>query len=93
VSWGSVRQTLGPDGLPLHIEYRDARGQLVRTLSFSDVQEHGGRRIPTRWVMRPADQPRQYTEILIEAIAFDVPVADEQFEPGASRLAREADNG
>jgi outer membrane lipoprotein-sorting protein len=74
--WYWVRQQ---DSLPARIEYYDEDGQLIRTMVFQDIETMGGRRIPTRWVMRNERKENHYTEIVLEEIEFDVSIPDRIF--------------
>jgi len=60
--------------IPLQEDFYDEHGKLVRSLTFEDVREIGGRRIPTRWVMQPLDEPGKQTVLTIESITFNVPI-------------------
>jgi len=80
VVWDRLVQRVRSEGVPVEVEYRDARGTTLRRLSFHDVREMGGRRIPTRWVMEPLDRPGQRTEIVIEEVEFGVPIPASLFE-------------
>ena len=80
VVWGRIEIWVHrEDLLPLAQAYFDDRGRLVRTLTFSDVRTVGGRRVPTRWVMQPADEPTKRTTVVLEEAVYDRPIADEVF--------------
>ncbi len=80
VVWGrivySVRKS---DFVPLKEEFYDERGALVRTMIFTDVRSMGGRRVPTRWEMRPQDKPGNLTTIVLKSATYDQPIAAEVF--------------
>ena len=80
VVWGRVlywvRQS---DAMPLKQEYFNERNELVRVLAFSDVRSVGGRRLPTRWEMRPVAKASNVTTVLLKDAAFNQPVDDEIF--------------
>ena len=80
VVWGKllywVRRN---DFIPLKEEFYDERGALVRTMTFSDVKPMGGRTIPTRWEIRPADKPGNMTAIVVKAAVYDRPMDAEIF--------------
>ena len=71
--------------MPAWQGYYDEDGKLVRELTFSDYTTMGGRMIPTRLVMRPADKTDAQTTIDYEDIAFDVPVSEGIFSLPASK--------
>ncbi|MCB1749009.1 MAG: outer membrane lipoprotein-sorting protein [Gammaproteobacteria bacterium] len=80
VVWGRIEIWVRRDDfLPLAQDYFDERGRLVRTLRFSDVRMVGGRRVPTRWEMQPADEPAQRTTVVLDDAVYDQPIADEVF--------------
>ena len=74
VVWGKLVHRIRDDGIPLQEDFYDEHGKLVRSLTFEDVREIGGRRIPTRWVMQPLDEPGKQTVLTIESITFNVPI-------------------
>lgn len=80
VVWGKilywVRKT---DFIPLKQEFFSERGELVRTMTFSEVKSMGGRTIPTRWELRPAGKPGNMTTFVIKSALYDKPIADDVF--------------
>lgn len=82
--WGRLVQTFSSDRLPQQLDYYDQNGRLVRSMGFHDPAMHDGHRIPTLWVMQPAEQPNQRTEILIESISYPEQLDDALFEGGES---------
>lgn len=80
VVWGKlfywVRKS---DFLPARVEYYDEEGELIRTMIFSDFKRMGGRKIPSRWVMRNERKPGHFTEIVIEQVEFDIRIPDRIF--------------
>ena len=80
VVWGRVvywvRQS---DAMPMKQEYLNERNELVRVLAFSDVRIVGGRRLPTRWEMRPFAKAGNVTTVLLKDAAFNQPIDDEVF--------------
>ncbi len=80
IVWGKVvlevqQETL----LPTWQRYYDEDGTLVRELVFSDYRLMGGRRVPARLAMTPADKPGEQTLITYHDLAFDVPIGDDTF--------------
>jgi outer membrane lipoprotein-sorting protein len=67
------------DLMPLKEEFYDERGELVRTMTFSDVRPMGGRTIPTKWEIRPADKPGNSTTILVKSAVYDRSIDAEIF--------------
>jgi hypothetical protein len=73
VVWGKVVVKIrGSDELVEEVAYFDEEDQLVRTFSYEDIGELGGRRVPRRVRVVPADKPEESTEIIYEELAFDV---------------------
>jgi hypothetical protein len=65
--------------MPTWERYEDEHGVLVRELTFSEYKTMGGRLIPTRMEMRPADKPGERTVIVYDDLTFDVPLSEDTF--------------
>ena len=71
VVWGRIVTTVLADGyLPLLSRYYDEDGNLARTITFSEIKEMGGRRLPAVMRVVPADKPAEYTQMVYERITF-----------------------
>jgi outer membrane lipoprotein-sorting protein len=80
VVWGKIIYWVRKgDLIPLKEEFYDERGTLVRVLSFSEVRPVGGRSIPTRWEIRPADKPGNMTVVTVRSASYDRPIEPETF--------------
>ena len=80
VVWGRIVYWVRrADTMPLKQEYFNERGDLVRTLSFTDVKPLGGRVLPTRWEMRPVAKPGNSTAVLLKQAVFNQPIDPEVF--------------
>ena len=80
VVWGKLQVKLrGEDTLPVEYTFYDEKGILKRTMLFSDIEDVGGRRLPTRMKLVPADKPDESTEIIYEEINFDVDIPESTF--------------
>jgi outer membrane lipoprotein-sorting protein len=80
VVWGKIIFTVRQDNLiPLKEEFYSERGELARTMTFSDVRAIGGRTMPTRWEMRPTAKPGNVTIVVIEQALYDSPVDPDVF--------------
>ncbi len=87
VVWGKIVLTLdGKTELPKSQVYYDEDMQVQRTMTLSDVAEMGGRRIPTRMRMVPADKPKEMTELVYEKMRFDTGLGESFFS--ISKLRR-----
>ena len=56
----------------LKMEYYDEDSFLVRTEILSDIKTMGGRTIPTKYEIIPADEPDQKTVVIIHDMKFNV---------------------
>ncbi len=73
VVWGKVTLAVSAgDLLPIEAKFFDGRGALVRTIRYSDVEDVGGRKIPMRMTLIPADKPGESTEVVWKTLRFDV---------------------
>ncbi len=63
----------------LKIENYDEDNYLVSTLLFDDVKEIGGRKIPVKMEMIPADKKSNKTIIKYIDLKFDIPIDDSFF--------------
>jgi outer membrane lipoprotein-sorting protein len=80
VVWGKVTVTVLKEGwIPLALDYYDEDMNLARTMSYSDVRNLGGRRIPAKVEMRPTDKPGEHTEIVYHDMEFDLDLPDDLF--------------
>lgn len=86
VVWGKVlfRAGVYPDGwiVPIGEEDYNERGELVRTISLSEIKAMDGRRVPTRMICVPEREKERRTEILYKNIVFDVELPDAFFSVG-----------
>ena len=82
---GRIVVHVRPDLVPLEITYHDEDLSLVRTMSFHDVAEIDGQKIPMRFRVTPADEPEEYTEIVYEDLKFDVDIPASTFTLQALR--------
>jgi outer membrane lipoprotein-sorting protein len=80
VVWGKVVVwiSLG-DFLQLRTEFYDEEAKLVKTEVAQEIKTLGGRVIPTRFELIPAEKPGFKTVIKLESIEFNRPIADQFF--------------
>ncbi len=72
VIWGRIEQSVRKrDRMPLRARYYDEDGTLSRTITFSDFVPKGGRTVPARTVIEPADKAERTVVIYLE-LEFDV---------------------
>jgi outer membrane lipoprotein-sorting protein len=73
VVWGKVvEQVRKDDVMPVWGRYYDDAGHLVRTMTFSDYKVMGGRKVPARMTVVPADKPGESTVVTYHDLQFDV---------------------
>lgn len=73
VVWGKIEAYIEKDVyLQLLFKYYDEDGFLINTMILSDIKEMGGRMIPARMEMIPAENPSQKTVIIYHDIQFDL---------------------
>lgn len=65
--------------LPLWERYYDSRGDLIKTITFSEVSEMDGRTIPSTMRIEPADEQGQSTTIVWSDATFNRGISDEVF--------------
>ncbi len=76
------------DWIPTAEEFYD-RGELVRVMTFDQVETIAGRPIPMRMVMVPMDEPDERTVVRYDSLELDVPVDEDLFtRRGLRRVAR-----
>jgi outer membrane lipoprotein-sorting protein len=73
VVWGRIEEQIRKsDDMPVWARYYDERGDLARTLTFSDFRRMGGRLVPARMTVQPTDKPDESTVLQYRELAFDV---------------------
>lgn len=80
VVWSKVNIWIDQkDYLELRLEYYDEDNKLVNILQCSDVREIGGRLIPCKLEMIPAQKKGQETVITYNSAIFNQPISDDFF--------------
>lgn len=80
VVWGRiVMQVRKRDKMPTWARYYDERGRLERTVTLGDYRVMGGRLVPARMDVVPADEPGERTTMLYEELEFDVGLSPDFF--------------
>ena len=80
VVWGKVFLWIDKkDYLQLKTEMYDEEGELVNTLTSSEIKMMGGRTMPTLLEMTPADKPGNKTQIIYKSLIFDQAISDDFF--------------
>lgn len=80
VVWGRIEAYIAKaDYVHLRFHYYDEDGYLINIMQLSDIKEIGGRIIPTRMEMIPAENPDQKTVIIYEDLEFDIDISPSFF--------------
>lgn len=80
VVWGKVLLWVDKkEFIMLHGEYFDESGKLINTLHASDIRLLGGRMLPSRMEMVPANKKGNKTIMIYKEMVFDKPLKDELF--------------
>ena len=65
--------------MPLAMLYYDEDMKLARTMTMDQVREIGGRQLPVRAKVVPADKPDEFTEVIYSQIDFGVNLSESFF--------------
>jgi len=79
VVWGKVVVKVRADKIPVEVAYYDEDGELARKMSFSDVRDFDGRKVPATMLLVPADKPDEFTRITTTELDFNVKFDDRTF--------------
>jgi len=80
VVWGRLELVVRKrDRMPLEARYFDDRGELARTMTFSEFRTMDGRLVPTRLSMHPEDKPDERTTLHYENLEFDTGLSSSFF--------------
>lgn len=79
VVWGKVLVKVSAEKVPLELSYWDEDGGLVRTMTFLDVRDLDGKKVPMLMRMVPADKPEEVTEVKYDKLRFDIEVPPSTF--------------
>ncbi|MFA6317630.1 MAG: outer membrane lipoprotein-sorting protein [Elusimicrobiota bacterium] len=83
VVWGKVLFTAavygGGEVVPVREEDYNERGELIRTITLSEVSRSQGRLVPLRLECRPSRKPGQSTVLRYKELEFDLELKDSFF--------------
>jgi outer membrane lipoprotein-sorting protein len=89
VVWGKVLAWVSTgDYLQLRVENYDQSGELANTIAFDQIRQLGGRTVPTRMTLIPADRPNNRTILTYSRMDFNVPLAESFFTQQNMRRVR-----
>jgi outer membrane lipoprotein-sorting protein len=79
VVWGKEVLVVRSDNVLVEHRFYDQDGALVKTLTTLEIGEMGGRTVALQQRMGKTDTPDEWTEIVVDAIEFDVELSDNVF--------------
>ena len=80
VVWGKLEAYISKvDYFQLIIKYYDEDEFLINTMTLHDIREMGGRVIPTKMEMIPAENPNQKTVIIYRDFEYDIDLKESFF--------------
>lgn len=80
VVWGKLFMCIDKqDLLMLLVKYYDEDGTLINTMQAGDIKMLGGRLLPARLEMVPADKRGNKTILIYKELVFDKPIGDNFF--------------
>ena len=80
VVWGKLEAYVSKkDHFQLILKYYDEDEFLINTMTLSDIREMGGRVIPTKMVMIPAENSDQKTVIIYRDFEYDIDLQESFF--------------
>ena len=79
VVWGKEVLVVRSDNVLIEHRFYDQDGELVKALRTLQINEMGGRTVATQQRMEKVDAPDEWTEIIVDAIEFDVELSDNVF--------------
>jgi outer membrane lipoprotein-sorting protein len=79
VVWGREVLVVRSDNVLVAHRFYDQDGELVKTLQTLEIDEMGGRAVAVHQRMVKEDAPEEWTEIIMDAVEFDVELSDNVF--------------
>jgi outer membrane lipoprotein-sorting protein len=79
VVWGEEVLVVRDDNVLVAHRFYDQDGELVKSLQTLEIAEMGGRTVAVHQRMVKEDAPDEWTEIIVNAVAFDVELSDRVF--------------
>ena len=79
VVWGKEVLVVRDDHVLIEHRFYDQDGELVKALRTLEIGEMGGRTVAVRQRMEKVDAPDAWTEIIVDAVEFDVELSDNVF--------------
>ena len=79
VVWGKEVLVVRSDNVLIEHRFYDQDGELVKALRTLQIDEMGGRTVATQQRMEKVNAPDEWTEIIVDAVEFDVELSDNVF--------------
>ena len=79
VVWGREVLVVRSDNVMIEHRFYDQDGELVKALRTLEFGEMGGRTVAVHQRMGKVDAPDEWTEIIVDAVEFDVELSDRTF--------------
>lgn len=89
VVWGKVIVwVLKEDFLQVRSEQFDQQNELASTIEFDEIEMMGGRKIPTKLTMTPADKPDHRTILKYSELEFNIDIEESFFSKSNMKRVR-----
>ena len=89
VVWGKEVLHIRDDYVMMEEQFWDQDGVLVKSMRALEVQELSGRAVATKMRMQKADAEQEWTQVLVQAIEFDLELSPRIFTLSYLRNPRE----
>lgn len=89
VVWDRIIERIRVDNyIPLKAEYYNERGELIRTMLFSEIEKMGGRTIPTKFELIEEKKRGHKTVMKLQQATFNEPISPAIFTKQNLRRAK-----
>jgi outer membrane lipoprotein-sorting protein len=89
IVWGKEISHIRDDYVELEHHFYDQDMRLVKSLNTDEIRQMGGRMFAVRQRMVQHEKPEEWTEISVQKLDFDIPIADYIFTLANLRNPRE----
>jgi outer membrane lipoprotein-sorting protein len=79
VVWGKEVLVVRSDNVLMEHRFYDQDGKLVKKLSTLEIGEMGGRSVAIQQRMNKVETPEEWTEVVVDAMDFDIELGDNVF--------------
>lgn len=79
VVWGKEVLVVRSDNVLMEHRFYDQDGKLVKKLSTLEIGEMGGRSVAIQQRMNKVETPEEWTEVVVDAMEFDIELGDNVF--------------